>query len=132
MDNLFQMINELLFYKKEATINEDDLKLFAPFLVNRYASMYSPQMCEYINFMLNDNNLLLTLQPMDLYNLFRIIIPKLKYKKIDYIKKVTKEKTSLTKKEQEQQDKIKCIAKNREMSINELSNLIKIAEKIND
>ena len=132
MDNLFQMINELLFYKKEATINEDDLKLFAPFLVNRYASMYSPQMCEYINFMLNDNNLLLTLQPMELYNLFRIIIPKLKYKKIDYIKKATKEKTSLAKKEQEQQDKIKCIAKNREMSISELNNLIKIAEKIND
>ena len=52
MDNLFQMINELLFYKKEAIINEDDLKLFAPFLVNRYASMYSPQRCEYINFIL--------------------------------------------------------------------------------
>ena len=45
MDNTFQMINEVLFYKKERIPNEDDLKLFTPFLINRYASMYSPEMC---------------------------------------------------------------------------------------
>lgn len=129
MDNAFQMINEVLFFKKEQTPNEDDLKLFAPFLINRYASMYSPELCEYINFMLNENNKT-NLTPMELYKLFHTIIPKLKYKKITYIKKVTKDNNVLTKKEQELQDKIKCIAYNKELSITETNKLIEFAKEI--
>lgn len=129
MDNTFQMINEVLFYKKEQMPNEDDLKLFAPFLINRYASMYSPEMCEYINFMLNENNTI-NLTPMELYRLFHTIIPKLRYKKIAYIKKSAKNTDTLTKKEQELQDKIKCIAYNKELSIKEVNNLIKFAKEI--
>lgn len=129
MDNTFQMINEVLFYKKEQTPNEDDLKLFAPFLINRYASMYSPEMCEYINFMLNENNKI-NLTPMELYKLFHTIIPKLRYKKIAYIKKSAKTTDTLTKKEQELQDKIKCIAYNKELSIKEVNNLINFAKEI--
>lgn len=129
MDNTFQMINEVLFYKKEQIPNEDDLKLFAPFLINRYASMYSPEMCKYINFMLNENNKI-NLTPMELYRLFHTIIPKLRYKKIAYIKKSAKNTDTLTKKEQELQDKIKCIAYNKELSIKEVNNLIKFAKEI--
>ena len=129
MDNTFQMINEVLFYKKEQIPNEDDLKLFAPFLINRYASMYSPEMCKYINFMLNENNKI-NLTPMELYRLFHTIIPKLRYKKIAYIKKSAKNADTLTKKEQELQDKIKCIAYNKELSIKEVNNLIKFAKEI--
>lgn len=129
MDNTFQMINEVLFYKKEQIPNEDDLKLFAPFLINRYASMYSPEMCKYINFMLNENNKI-NLTPMELYRLFHTIIPKLRYKKIAYIKKSAKSTDTLTKKEQELQDKIKCIAYNKELSIKEVNNLIKFAKEI--
>lgn len=129
MDNTFQMINEVLFYKKEQTPNEDDLKLFAPFLINRYVSMYSPEMCEYINFMLNENNKI-NLTPMELYKLFHTIIPKLRYKKIAYIKKSAKNTDTLTKKEQELQDKIKCIAYNKELSIKEVNNLINFAKEI--
>lgn len=129
MDNTFQMINEVLFYKKEQIPNEDDLKLFTPFLINRYASMYSPEMCEYINFMLNENNKI-NLTPMELYKLFHIIIPKLRYKKIAYIKKSAKSTNTLTKKEQELQDKIKCIAYNKELSIKEVNNLINFAKEI--
>lgn len=129
MDNTFQMINEVLFYKKGQIPNEDDLKLFAPFLINRYASMYSPEMCEYINFMLNENNKI-NLTPMELYRLFHTIIPKLRYKKIAYIKKSAKNTDTLTKKEQELQDKIKCIAYNKELSIKEVNNLINFAKEI--
>lgn len=129
MDNTFQMINEVLFYKKEQTPNEDDLKLFAPFLINRYVSMYSPEMCEYINFMLNENNKI-NLTPMELYKLFHTIIPKLRYKKIAYIKKSAKNTDTLTKKEQELQDKIKCIAYNKELSIKEVNNLINFVKEI--
>lgn len=129
MDNTFQMINEVLFYKKEQIPNEDDLKLFAPFLINRYASMYSPEMCEYINFMLNENNKI-NLTSMELYRLFHTIIPKLRYKKIAYIKKSAKNTNTLTKKEQELQDKIKCIAYNKELSIKEVNNLINFAKEI--
>ena len=129
MDNTFQIINEVLFFKKEQTPNEDDLKLFAPFLINRYASMYSPELCEYINFMLNENNKT-NLTPMELYKLFHTIMPKLQYKKITYIKKVTKDNNVLTKKEQELQDKIKCIAYNKELSITETNKLIEFAKEI--
>ena len=71
MDNPFQLINDLLFYKKEQNVNEDDLQFFVPFMVNRYASMYSYEMCEYINAVLNNKYIAINLEPMELYKLYQ-------------------------------------------------------------
>lgn len=119
IDNPFQLINDLLFFKKESALNEDDLQCFVPFMVNRYASMYSHDMCEYINAVLNNKTLIGNFTPMELYNIYYNIIPKVKYKKIQYIKKAKKEK-SLTLKEEELQNKLKSIAKNMDLSFNEV------------
>ena len=131
MDNVFQVINEILFFKKEQTINEDDLQFFVPFMVNRYASMYSYEMCEYINAILNNKCIAINLEPMELYNMYHIIIPKVRYKKIDYIKKAKKDKP-LTKKEEELQEKLKMIAKNMDLSFKEVQNLYNLVEEFNE
>lgn len=131
MDNVFQVINEILFFKKEQTINEDDLQFFVPFMVNRYASMYSHEMCEYINAILNNKYIAINLEPMELYKMYHIIIPKAKYKKIDYIKKAKKDKP-LTKKEEELQEKLKMIAKNMDLSFKEVQNLYNLVEEFNE
>lgn len=131
MDNVFQAINEILFFKKEQNINEDDLQFFVPFMVNRYASMYSHDMCEYINTVLNNKNLALNLEPMELYKMYHIMIPKARYKKINYIKKAKKDKP-LTKKEEELHEKLKMIAKNMDLSFKEVQNLYNLVEKFNE
>ena len=131
MDNPFQLINDLLFYKKEQNVNEDDLQFFVPFMVNRYASMYSYEMCEYINAILNNKYIAINLEQMELYNMYHIIIPKVRYKKINYIKKAKKDKP-LTKKDEELQSKLKMIAKNRDLSFKEIQQIYNLAEKLHE
>lgn len=128
MDNTFQIIHNILFSKSCKDITDDELTLFVPYLTNRYASMYSSQLCEYIDVLLNNKNNL-ALDNRELYNLFYITIPKLKYKKIAYIKKQT-DKNQSSKSKQELQDKIKCLSRNKELSIKEITNLIQLSQQI--
>lgn len=128
MDNTFQIIHNILFSKSHKNITDDELSLFVPYLTNRYASMYSPQVCEYIDALLNNKHIL-SLDNREQYNLFYTVIPKLKYKKIVYIKKQTN-KTQLSATKQELQDKIKCLSRNKELSIKEITDLIQLSQKI--
>lgn len=122
MDGFFQVINDILFFKKEQNITEDELQFFVPSIINRYASMYSPEMCEYIEATTNNKNILTGLEPMELHDLYYAIIPKLRYKKIKYIKKIKKEQISKEKND-ELQLKLKMIAKNMDLSFKEVYNL---------
>ena len=47
--NIFQYINSLLFSKKKIDINCDDESQFNLFMVNRWTSMYSKELNEYVN-----------------------------------------------------------------------------------
>ena len=78
---IFQYINSLLYSKKKIDMNCDDETQFNQYMINRWTSMYSPEIASFIN---ETSNKFWSL----LYNL----LPRLKYKKIQYIKKTKKDK----------------------------------------
>lgn len=87
---IFDYINSILFSKKKIDINIED-NSFILYLFNRWASMYSPELCYYVNEVLNKRiyNLFPTI--VEQYNYVYNVIPKLKYNKINYIKKSIKQ-----------------------------------------
>lgn len=94
---IFQYINSILFSKKKIDMNCDDESQFNLFMLNRWSSMYSKEVNEYINETSNKYwNLFNDKQSQ--YNYVHSLIPKLKYKRLNYIKKTKKEKV---KKEEE-------------------------------
>lgn len=94
---IFQYINSILFSKKKIDINCDDESQFNLFMLNRWSSMYSKEINNYINESSNKYWNLFD-EKNEQYNYLYSLIPKLKYKKISYIKKLKKEKN---KKEEE-------------------------------
>jgi len=88
---IFQYINSLLFSKKKIDLNCDDESQFNLFMLNRWTSMYSKELNEYINETTNkywnlfDNKL-------SQYNYIYFILPRLKFKRLNYLKKIKKEK----------------------------------------
>ena len=50
---IFDYINSILFSKKKIDINIED-NSFILYLFNRWASMYSPELCYYVNEVLNN------------------------------------------------------------------------------
>jgi len=89
--NIFQYINSLLFSKKKIDINSDDESQFNLFMLNRWSSMYSKELNEYINETSNKYWNLFD-DKLSQYNYLYSLIPKLKYKRITYLKKTKKEK----------------------------------------
>ena len=88
---IFQYLNSLLYSKKKIDMNCDDESQFNLFMVNRWGSMYSKEVNNYINETSNKYWNLFS-DKQNQYNYLYNLIPKLKYKKLNYIKKVKKEK----------------------------------------
>jgi hypothetical protein len=88
---IFQYLNSLLYSKKKIDMNCDDESQFNLFMVNRWTSMYSKELCEYIN---ETSNKFWNLfdDKGNQYNYLYNLIPKLKYRKINYLKKIKKDK----------------------------------------
>ena len=72
-------------------MNCDDESQFNLFMLNRWTSMYSKELNEYVNETSNKYWNLFD-EKSDQYSYLQSLIPKLKYKKISYIKKLKKEK----------------------------------------
>ena len=89
--NIFQYINSILFSKKKIDINSDDESQFNLFMLNRWTSMYSKELNEYVNETSN-KYWNLSDQRSEQYSYLYSLIPKLKYKRITYLKKTKKEK----------------------------------------
>ncbi len=89
---IFQFINSVLFSKKKIDLNCDDESQFNLYMMNRWSSMYSPEIANYINETTNKYWNLFT-EKQDQYRFIFNIIPRLKYKKISYLKKKKLEKT---------------------------------------
>jgi hypothetical protein len=91
--DIFDFINNVLFFKKYNELNCEDYKKYNSYLVNRWASMNSVEDANIINqsvnkigFLNNDDELR--------YKFLLKVLPKSKYRKIEYIKKPTiEEKT---------------------------------------
>ena len=72
-------------------MNCDDESQFNLFMINRWTSIYSKELNEYIN---ETSNKFWNIydDKINQYNYLYNLIPKLKYKRINYIKKTKKEK----------------------------------------
>ena len=85
-----------LFTKEVLDIEPTD-ENFALFLVNRYISFYHPNLCIYIDEVMNRyDKAQLLLDPALAYKTLRAVLPKLPYTKISYVKKVISERAQNT------------------------------------
>jgi hypothetical protein len=98
--SIFDILNSILFSKKKIDLNlEDENILGGPFMLNRWTSMYSKELCTLVNNFLNkqyifdDKN--------ELYTFYLNFLPKQKFKRINYIKKQKKEKEDTVPKKRE-------------------------------
>ena len=88
---MFDSINRLLFDKKK-DITSDMLDTFTPYMVNRYFSFYGPEYVQYINESLNMYSDLFE-DDKEKFDYYDNIIPKLRKKKIQYVKRPKDERT---------------------------------------
>lgn len=121
MSTIFDFLNDILFSKKkEAFKSVDDNKAFSPYLINRWISMYSPEMALVINDLgkyisLFDNKI-------DLYNFFVAVIPKKSRKNISYIKKIKDN----VKAKKDEPDIVTLLSKKHEISKREIKEYLSI------
>ena len=95
MNTIFDFIEATIFTKNaELLQSTDDEKEFSPFMVNRWVSMYSPEMANVINETTNRYSTIFE-SKKDLYNFYVTILPKVNFKRISYIKKTAKEDSEI-------------------------------------
>ena len=87
----FFILLRSLFTKEVVSINPTE-ENFPLFLVNRYISFYHPNLCIFVDDVLNRyDNVQSFLDPAAAYKTLRAVIPKLPYTKISYVKKCVSE-----------------------------------------
>jgi len=120
MINIFAFINDILYKKKGDLLdNCDNESQFVPYMVNRWLSMYSSSVSKLLNQTVNCRWRVFNDKSM-WYKTLNVIIPKVKFHKINYIKKV-KEAKNIT---SERAQLIKFLAINMECSEREIKELI--------
>jgi hypothetical protein len=91
---MFSAINHLLFEKPSPEIDASALDEFSPYMVNRYFSFYSNgAYVDYINATTNTYHDIFN-SDEDTYRFFEHVLPKVKKRKIDYVKKNKKQQAS--------------------------------------
>jgi hypothetical protein len=117
---IFDYINSVLFSKKKLnTINEEESQ-FSLYMLNRWCSMYSTDIASIINESTNLYGKSFSTR-QEQYEYALSIFPKVKSKKINYIKKKKEEKL-------EENTDIPIIAKNMEISQREVLEYIDFLE----
>ena len=87
MVTIFYFINDILSYKQGDLLNNiDDESSYNAYMINRWLSMYSPQLATIVNYTTN-NYYSIFHTKRDHYNFLLSIIPKVKIFRIQYIKK---------------------------------------------
>jgi len=115
-DTIFNFIDSVLFNKKKLnTINEGETQ-FNYYMVARWCSMYSPDISEILNQTTNVYGKTFSTK-QEQYEFLLNILPKVKKKRISYLKKNKEEKI------QENAD-TKILAKNFELSEREIKQYV--------
>ena len=115
-NTIFNYIDSVLFSKKKLNkLNEEETE-FNLYMVNRWCSMYSPDIAQIINETTNKYKEVFTLK-QDQYNFCFNILPKRKKKKIEYFKKEKIENKS-------EDELIPALAKKMELSKREMKSYI--------
>tara|TARA_R110002020_G_scaffold145959_1_gene320351 strand:+ start:14193 stop:14570 length:378 start_codon:yes stop_codon:yes gene_type:complete len=112
--NFFKLQNKLFYSKKDNAdvLDTEGEQNFVPFLFNRWLSFYNNDMCVFTNETLNKFSAIFD-DKQQAYRLYYYLIPRLKWKKISYIKKNKKDKD-------DEEDHLTLIAKNKNISKREL------------
>jgi hypothetical protein len=115
---IFDILSSILFTKKPIELNLENEKEFNLFMVNRWISMHSPEKAALINSTTNNWWSLFDTKQQQ-FDFLMHLLNKSKYKKIDYIKKVAKQKKA----DDEKQMLEKSFANNNFMSVKQLREL---------
>tara|TARA_Y100000310_G_C20215960_1_gene593540 strand:- start:42 stop:422 length:381 start_codon:yes stop_codon:yes gene_type:complete len=110
---IFSYINDILYTKKGDLLdNIDNESQYNSYMINRWISMYSPQVAQLVN--LTSNRLYSSFKSKeDNYKFLINIIPKSKFRRINYIKKASKDKHT-------DDEAVEMLAKNVELSKREI------------
>lgn len=124
---IFDFISSIITTKKVVMMDEEAEKVFSPYMMNRWLSMYSPQIASVVNDTVNMWGTLFD-QKDDQYKLLLNLIPKQRFKKIEYIKKVASKPK--TEKEIELENIERMTATTKHMSVATLRKLQLVANKL--
>jgi len=116
--NFFQLQNKLFYSdkrKKAEYLDSEGEQAFVPFLINRWLTMYSKDTVSFTNETLNKYCGIFDTDKQKTFRLYYNLIPRLKFKRISYIKKKKKDKDKL-----DETDQLKMIARNKHISVREL------------
>lgn len=106
-----------LFYKnkpKDRDLVEEDIQQFTPYMVNRWLSFYDKAQCVFVNETLNKFSTIED-NKSSIFKFYYELIPRLKFKRISYNKKIKEEKS-----DSDKQKDILMIAKNHNISSREV------------
>jgi hypothetical protein len=110
---IFDFINDILFQKKGDKLDDiESESQYNSYMINRWISMYSPQMAQLINL---TSNKLYSAFPTKRHN-YRFLVhflPKTGFKRTNYIKKISKDK-------KDTDNSINILARNLELSEREI------------
>jgi len=121
-DTIFNYIDSVLFTKEKLNkLNEDETQ-FNLYMLNRWCSMYSADMAQIINETTNRQKESFTLK-QEQYNFIFNLLPKVKKKKINYIKKIKSE-------EKKEDENIPIVAKFLEISQREAKEYIDLYKEV--
>lgn len=116
--NFFQLQNKLFYSKKDDAgyLDAEGEEVFVPFLMNRWLSFYDENLAVFTNETLNKYCGIFE-DKQRVYRYYFNLIPRLKFKRVKYIKKVKREK-------KEEDINLALVAKNNDMSVRELKQYI--------
>lgn len=121
--NFFQLQNKLFYSKKTNAefLDSEGEQSFIPFMFNRWLSFYSKGMASITNETLNRFGSIFQ-DKQQQYRLYYYFIPRLKFKRIAYNKKI--------KKEDNEEENLDLIARNKNISVRELKTYMDLQEKL--
>ena len=119
----FEVLRSLLFSKNKSSevLDSESLSHFTPYMINRWLSFYDTKKTVFVNETLNKFSTLFE-DKNDAYKFYTNLIPLLKFKKINYIKK--------NKEKKDEDTSIGIIAKNNMLSKREILTYIDLQQNI--
>lgn len=119
----FEVLSNTFHTKKVNELDQEGLGFFNGYMISRWLSFYSDNQCIFVNETLNKFGYIFQ-DKQQQYRLFFNLIPRLRFKKIQYIKK--------KKEQQEKEEKLPMVQVARQMfmSVKELQQYVDLAKTI--
>lgn len=119
---MFASINRLMYKNTEVT--SDTINEFSPYMTNRWISFYDTQQAVMINEVFNKHAPIFE-DKYDQFKFYDALIPKLRYKKMQYVKKPKE-----LKEKDKEENLIQHIARSNEISTREVREYIDLHKHI--